>query len=236
MPKKLKNKILVNLSNYECIPTDTEYNKIYNRIKKIIIPNKMKSSKLPACKIFTGPPGSGKSRLADVNKINIDIDKITDLLFESQALENMGVKHGNVIDSCGDVASRISDDLINVCVRKQYSFSMHTLYGLQLEFLYFLREHSYRINAYYVYAYNAYNNNVKRKNLNLSKKVYSGIIKDMYDIQSLFATYSVSDTFEFIHIKKHEPKFEYTKTRAKDWNSTKFTIIQILNKIKHNIK
>ena len=162
----------VNLSDYECIPTTKEYNRIFKKVKKIMIPqkNKIRSIKSPICKIFVGPPGSGKSRIADKDKINIDIDQIINMLYESKELKKLSIKHGNVFDSCGDIASMISDDLINLCVKKHYDFSIHTLYGLQIEFFYFLRENSYKIKTFYVYNFNAYNNNIKRHDLNLSTR------------------------------------------------------------------
>ena len=113
----------VNLSNFECIYTSKEYDKIFNKIKKKIITDNKKSKK-PICRIFTGPPGSGKSRMANKYKNNIDVDTIVNELNESKDLKKLNVKHGNVIDSCIDIATRIGDDLTNICIYKKYNFIM----------------------------------------------------------------------------------------------------------------
>lgn len=228
----------VNLSNYECVPTRSEYNKIYNRFKKIIIPKNIKSSKMPICKIYIGPPGSGKSLIAGDDKINIDTDKIIDGLYESEELAKLGIKHGNVIDSCGDIGARVSDDILNLCVKKTYNFSTHHLYGVPLEFLYYLRENGYKIKTYYVYSYNAYVNNVNRKGLNISKKVYKGILRDMMNSRAIFALFSVSDYFEFVCIRKigtKGEKFNFKKSKAGEWHETKQKMKNIINKVRESI-
>ena len=227
----------VNLSNFECIYTSKEYDKIFNKIKKKIITDNKKSKK-PICRIFTGPPGSGKSRIANKYKNNIDVDTIVNELNESKELKKLNVKHGNVIESCIDIATRIGDDLTDLCIYKKYNFSFSTLYGTNLHMLYYLNLNSYKINVYYIYTFNAYENNKNRKDLNLSKKIYCTILNDMVDTDSLskiFMLFSIADTFEFIKVKSHKPKFIHITESIKDWKLAKKNIIWILKKVKNNI-
>ena len=227
----------VNLSNFECIYTSKEYDKIFNKIKKKIITDNKKSKK-PICRIFTGPPGSGKSRIANKYKNNIDVDTIVNELNESKELKKLNVKHGNVIESCIDIATRIGDDLTDLCIYKKYNFSFSTLYGTNLHMLYYLNLNSYKINVYYIYTFNAYENNKNRKDLNLSKKIYCTILNDMVDTDSLskiFMLFSIADTFEFIKVKSHKPKFIHITENVKDWKLARYKIIWILKKVKNNI-
>ena len=125
-----------------------------------------------------GPPGSGKSTLSnkDKNMVLIDTDTIINGLPQMIKLLKLNVKHGNIIDSCTDLGSKISDDISDYCIHKKYSFSIQLLYGSDLDFMFRLKENKYTIKSYYVYAYNAYQNNVNREILNVSKKIYLAIL------------------------------------------------------------
>ena len=226
----------VNLSNYECHLTNKQYKKLYNKFKKIIIPKNTKRDKNLICKVFIGPPGSGKSFYAKKENINIDVDFIIDNLYESKELLKYKIKHGNVIESCGNIASNIGTDLIDYCIKEKYNFSTHTLYGLSFDFLFDLKQNNYMINSYYIYSYDSYINNKNRKNLNLSKKVYLSIINSMFDTKDLFMTYECSTTFEFIETFTSNKKKEKRKYKINNWYNNSQEIIQILDKIEKKVK
>ena len=226
----------INLSNYECYLTDKQYNKLYNKFKKIIISNQKNKNKNPICKVFIGPPGSGKSFYANKEKINIDVDFIIDNLYESKELLKYKIKHGNVMESCGDLGSRIGTDIIDYCMEKKYNFSIHALYGLPFDFLFDLKQSNYTIKSYYIYSYKAYDNNRNRKNLNLSKKVYLSIIGSMFNIKKIFSLYECSSSFEFIETFNENNKKTKTVYEKDNWYYASNEILQILNKLKNIVK
>jgi len=219
----------INLSNFECLPTHKEYNKLYTKFRKLIVSSKIKKSKQLICRVFMGPPGSGKSTHADKCEINIDVDRIIDLLYESETLLKAGVKHGNVIESCANVGVRIADDIISYCMKKKYSFAMHSLYGLPVNFLHELKMQKYIIVSSYVYSYDSYTNNIERPGLNLSKRSYLSVIKSMKNVKDLFTTFECSDSFEFIQTTRGKQK--KVIVNSKQWHLASTKIMSILDKL-----
>lgn len=220
----------VNLSEYVCIPTKKEYTKIYNKFLKTMIPKKINPAKIPTYKIFMGAPGSGKSSLAekDKNVVIIDVDDVINQLPEMIKLLKMKVKHGNLIESCNQLGMQIAEEIEVYCIKKRYNISAEWLNGPPFDHIYYMVQNGYIIKSYYVYTYDAYKNNVKRKKLNLSKKVYFKILDDMHDYTGAFAAFKCSDSFEFICYGK--------KCTPKTWGETEKKINKILSNIKKRIK
>jgi len=227
MTNKIKS---VNLSEYECMPGEKEYTKLYGNFLKEIIPKNIRKSKNPVCKLYIGPPGSGKSTLSrrDKNTVLIDTDIIINELPQMMKLLKLNVKHGNTIDSCVSLSSRISNGIARYCIKKKYNYSIQILYGSDIDVMFSLKENNYTIKSYYVYAYNAYQNNVNREGLNISKKVYLAILNDMEDLKEVFATFKCSDSFEFVCYGK--------STKPKDWNEVKKKIKTILTNVRKGVK
>lgn len=220
----------VNLSEFICLPDEKEYMKLYNKFLKEIVHKNIHKSKNPICGLYMGPPGSGKSTLSnkDKNTVQIDTDIIINGLPQMIKLLKLNVKHSNVIDSCTALGSKIGDDISDYCIKKKYNLSLQLLYGADLDLIFNLKENKYTVKAYYVYAYNAYQNNVNRKILNVSKRMYLAILSDMEDLKDVFVTFNCSDSFEFICYGK--------STKPKNWYDVKKKIKIILTNIRKRVK
>lgn len=220
----------INLSDYDCILTRKEFTKLYKTFFKKLIPSNIKSSKNPICNIYMGPPGSGKSFLSARDKgfVIIDGDIIISELPNMLKLEQKGIKHGNMIESCNNIGEQIWENIYNYCITKKYNISIQLVYGPSIDELYQLKKNGYTINSYFVYTYNAYENNIKRKILNLSKKRYLAILTSMEDLINIFAAYNCSDTFQFACYNK--------RMTAKSWEEVVKKIHVILNNIRKHVR
>lgn len=220
----------INLTEYYCAPTDKEYIKLYKKFLKDIIPKNINKSKNPICKIYMGPPGSGKSILIakDKNYVNINADIIISQLPELVELFKKNIKHSNMIESCNELGDSIARKIENYCIKKKYNISTEILYGPDIDFVYYLTQNNYQIKSYYVYAYDAYKNNIKRKMLNLSKKIYLLILDDMHNYKNIFIAFNCSHSFKFVCYGK--------KSTPKSWSEVEKKITKILDKIRKQIK
>lgn len=220
----------VNLSDYDCILTQKEFTKLSKGFFKKIIPSNIKSVKNPVCNIYMGPPGSGKSFASSKDKgfVIIDADVIISELPNMIELEQKGVRHSNMIESCNMIGEQIWEYIYNHCIKKQYNISIQIVYGPSINELFYLKESGYTINSYFVYTYNAYENNVKRKILNISKKRYLAVLNAMGNLLNIFAAYNCSDSFQFICYNR--------RITPKSWEETEKKINKILNNIRKRIK
>lgn len=225
---KIPNKI-VNLSDYNCIYSRNDYLILYRKFLKELIPKNIKKSKTPVCKIYMGPPGSGKSFLASKNKdfVNINTDYIISQLPEIVKLNKL-LKSSNMIESCNDIGDQITEDIENFCIQNKFNFSVEISNGPNIDFMYYLKENDYQIKSYYVYSFKAYENNIKRKNLNLSKKVYLSVLDTLSDYKNIYIAFNCSDSFKFISYDKI--------TIPKNWGDVKKKLDKIIKRIKINIR